>query len=221
MQLKSFDVIKEALALSGEPDQLILFYRKWASTYDKDVSNEQYCAPEFIADYFSEICDQTRIGKPEPPESIIDILDAGCGTGLVGLALQQKGYSTIDGCDLSHEMIELAKQTGSYRSLFGDADLNNLTTFKDNQYDAVVCCGVFTHGHIPPVALEELVRVTRKSGIIVISVRKSFYKSTDFQAVFDRLEKAGQIKKVSQIIGPYILEEGAYYLGFQVCKYCL
>ena len=51
--MKSFDVVKAALTLSGEPDQLIPFYRNWADAYDEDVSNEQYYAPEYIADYFS------------------------------------------------------------------------------------------------------------------------------------------------------------------------
>ena len=52
---ESWDIIKESHALSGEPDEIEQYYEKWAETYDKDVSNEQYCGPEYITDFFAEV----------------------------------------------------------------------------------------------------------------------------------------------------------------------
>ncbi len=51
------------------------------------------------------------------------ILDAGCGTGLVGIALKQKGYESVDGFDLSEEMIKVAAATGVYKSLNSGIDM--------------------------------------------------------------------------------------------------
>jgi 2-polyprenyl-3-methyl-5-hydroxy-6-metoxy-1,4-benzoquinol methylase len=209
----SWDIIKESHALSGEPDELEQYYEKWAQTYDKDVSSEQYCGPEYITDFFAEVAKKEDFNKEHFE---LNILDAGCGTGLVGVVLQQKGYQTIDGCDLSDKMVEIAQKTGAYQTLTGRVDLNQMLTFKAAQYDVILSCGVFTLGHVPPTALEELIRVTKPGGLIVMSTRKSYYDSTDFQAVSDHLIKEGKIKKVGHVFGPYIAEEGAHYWAFKV-----
>lgn len=46
-------------------------------------------------------------------------------------------------------------------------------------YDITACCCVF-NGHVRPQGLRELVRVTRPSGLITISARKSYMESTSF-----------------------------------------
>ncbi|MDQ6961632.1 MAG: hypothetical protein Q9M28_03755 [Mariprofundaceae bacterium] len=40
---------------------------------------------------------------------------------------------------------------------------------KNNQYDVTISCGVFTGGHVPPTSLEELIRVTKQEGLIILS----------------------------------------------------
>jgi len=211
---ESWDIIKESHALSGEPDELEQYYEKWAKTYDKDVSSEQYCGPEYITDFFAEVAKKEGFNKEHVE---LKILDAGCGTGLVGIVLQQKGYHTIDGCDLSDKMLDKAQKTGAYCYLTGGIDLNQMTAFKADQYDVILSCGVFTLGHVPPTALGELIRITKPGGLIVMSTRKSYYENTDFQKVCDRLENESQIKVVSHVVGPYIAEENAHYWAFRVC----
>lgn len=211
---ESWDLIKASHTLSGEPDELKQYYEKWARTYNKDVSNEQYSAPEYMTDFLAEVFKKEDYNQEHFD---LEILDAGCGTGLVGMVLQHKGYHKIDGCDLSEEMVEIAQQTGAYRSLIEGVDLNQMISFKTDQYDVILSCGVFTLGHVPPLALEELVRVTKPGGLIVINTRKSYYNSTDFQAVCDHLKQVGKIKMVGHVIGPYIAEEDAHYWAFKVC----
>ena len=45
------------------------------------------------------------------------ILDAGCGTGLVGEALSVLGYDPVIGCDLSQGMLDHAARRGGYADL--------------------------------------------------------------------------------------------------------
>ena len=45
------------------------------------------------------------------------ILDMGCGTGLVGQYLKEKGFDNIDGQDASQGMLENAKKKGAYKEL--------------------------------------------------------------------------------------------------------
>jgi len=46
----------------------------------------------------------------------IKILDAGCGTGLVGVELKKYNYLNIDGADLSKKLLDLVPK-GYYKKL--------------------------------------------------------------------------------------------------------
>ncbi|KAK3172324.1 hypothetical protein OEA41_005645 [Lepraria neglecta] len=85
-------------------------YDKWAATYNDEVRDEaqSYVAPVLVA--------QVALKSSNNPAKSV-ILDAGCGTGLVGQALAMAGAKAIDGLDLSPAMLTVANQTGSYRSL--------------------------------------------------------------------------------------------------------
>ena len=211
------DAIKQSMELNGDPSKLLQYYEQWARAYDGDVSSEGYCGPEFITNLLVSLpayCDLDLDTKNHD----LAILDAGCGTGLVGVALAQKGYHQIDGCDLSPAMVEKARTTGAYRNLKGNIDLtepNNMNP--DDHYDVVICCGTFTNGHLPPEALEELVRMAKPQGLVLVSTRKSYYDSTDFETVSTRLQQENKVKLLGRVMdAPYIAEEGAHYFVFIV-----
>ena len=216
--VSSFDAIKEAHTLSGQPEAIKQYYDRWSFYYNRDVANEEYCGPNYIAAYF-ELLPKQESSILNERDLEIEILDAGCGTGLVGAALHRQGYHNVDGFDLSHRMVEKASKTQAYRALNGGCDMTKpIEIYPDNCYDAAMSCGVFTLGHVPPMALEEMIRVTKPGGLVVVSTRKSYYDSTDFQAVCDRLQAENKVKLVSSIMdGPYLMEEGAHYWAFRVC----
>ncbi|EKV03255.1 methylase involved in ubiquinone/menaquinone biosynthesis [Leptolyngbya sp. PCC 7375] len=216
-ELSSFDAIKEAHTLLGDPENIRQYYEKWAKAYNQDVSNEMYSGPEYISVYFDMLPKQDSkfLNLRDPA---IKILDSGCGTGLVGVALRHRGYQHIDGFDLSQNMVREAESTQAYRTLTGNCDMTQrIVAYQDNSYDATISCGVFTLGHVPPTAIEEMIRVTKPGGLVVVSTRKSYYDSTDFQSVYKRLQTEKKVTLVSYIMdGPYIAEEGAHYWAFRV-----
>ncbi|NEN93028.1 MAG: class I SAM-dependent methyltransferase [Okeania sp. SIO3H1] len=216
---ESFDAIKGAHVLSGDAEKIQEYYDQWAAAYDSDVSNEEYIGPKYIADLLANLKGDNGLKAIDASNKNIEILDAGCGTGLVGIVLKQKGYHHVDGSDLSEGMVEKARSTGAYNVLESEIDLTKTNeAYEDNQYDATVCCGVFTLGHVPPTALSELIRITKPGGWVVVSTRKSYYDSTDFQEVCDRYQQEGKVKLVNHVKdGPYIAEEGAHYWAFAVC----
>lgn len=179
-------LLERAYALSGS-DEARALYDEWADSYDSDLSDDSqgYVAPETAAE---TVARTTGVDG--------EILDAGCGTGLVGVALAARGARTIDGVDLSPGMLEKAEQTGVYRRL-APADLSRALPVPADSYDVVVCVGTLTHGHVGPGAFGEFVRLTRPGGTIVATVLDDIWDSGGYRAEVDRLAQMALVEIVS------------------------
>ncbi|ESY63120.1 MULTISPECIES: class I SAM-dependent methyltransferase [Mesorhizobium] len=208
--------IKDSHALDSDADRLSHFYREWASSYDLDVGRDGYCGPMIVA----ELAGAVQTAYLASQRAAIAILDAGCGTGLVGVELERLGFRLIDGFDLSVEMAERARQTRVYRHVRGDVDLNErLSHHSSASYDITVSCGVFTLGHVRPDGLRELARVTRPNGFVIASTRKSYAVATSFEDEVQRLHDDGILVPAQRLNdGRYVAEEDAHYWVFQVPK---
>ncbi|ESY33154.1 type 11 methyltransferase [Mesorhizobium sp. LNJC384A00] len=206
--------IKDSHALDSDIGRLAQFYRGWASSYELDVGRDGYCGPMIVAELAGAVQTAYLAGE----RTAIAILDAGCGTGLVGVELKRLGYQLIDGFDLSREMAEKARQTRAYRHVRDDVDLNGpLSDYSSASYDITICCGVFTLGHVRPDGLRELARITRPNGFVLVSTRKSYAEATFFEDEVRRLQDAG-VLVTAQCLNDakYIADEGAHYWVFQV-----
>lgn len=104
-------------------------YDEWAETYDAELGHDDqgYIGPDVAADAL------VRVVGPGAT-----VLDAGCGTGLVGAALAARGRFDVDGVDISPGMLARAQAVGVYRRL-AVADLTRRLGVDDGAYDAVVC----------------------------------------------------------------------------------
>ena len=83
-------------------------YRDWAASYDDDV---------FGRLGFTGSARIAELLVAHLPDRSAPVLDLGCGTGAVGVRLAELGVTTIDGVDLSPEMLAIAERTGAYRTL--------------------------------------------------------------------------------------------------------
>ena len=92
----------------------------------------------------------------------IKVMDAGAGTGLVGVELHKFGFTTIDALDISPGMLNEAKKKNVYTKFIcaalGDQRIPEVET---GEYDVLICIGVFAIAHVPPVALTEMMRMVR------------------------------------------------------------
>ena len=107
------------------------------------------------------------------------ILDAGCGTGLVGSSLSTLGYINLDGLDFSLDMLKVAREKRVYKNLI-QADLNKKLKFDDAIYDAIICCGTFTRGHVGPDVLIELMRILKKRAPLACTINSSVWIEKEF-----------------------------------------
>lgn len=155
-------------------------YDEWAEKYDADtVDALGYVGPVIAAARLVEVVPNARL-----------VLDAGCGTGLAGVALRERLDATVDGVDLSDGMLARAASRGVYRSL-AKADLTGPLAFDDASYDAVLCVGTLTDGHVGPVAFDELVRVVRPGGVLVATVLDRVWESGGYRAHLDAMAGRG------------------------------
>lgn len=211
----SFTTIKESHSLNGDRENLIEFYRAWVHTYDADVRAQRYRAPGVVADIVAAMSDRLLRRSRDG----VRVLDAGCGTGLVGKVLAERGFTYVDGFDLSHQMIAAADLTGAYRTLRGGVDMNQPldATFPTDGYDVAVCCGVFTVGHVANDSLQQLIAAVRPRGVIVVSTRNSYLSGSGFTEYVDHVVRAGRVRlHERRSNAPYIDEEGASYWSFEV-----
>jgi SAM-dependent methyltransferase len=206
-KISSNEAIDAALRLDGDPQNVKQFYADWARTYDQDTGDSEYSGPAIAAKLLNQHLSDTRIR----------ILDAGCGTGQVGRKLQAHGYSHVDGFDLSPEMAELATATGAYQQVIGNIDMMRaIEDYPQADYDALLSIGVFTLGHVPPQALQVLVDMVRKDGLLVISTRSHYFEQTDYQQCVDALLADGQISQLQVVWdAPYNHDGDGHYWVFR------
>ena len=161
-------------------------YQDWAVQYDKD--NDDLLGTVSQPNAVDLLYNHTN-------DKNIEIVDIGCGTGLVGKFLQNKGYLYYDGLDISEEMLEIAKSRG-YRHL-SVGSLQNKLPYENDAYDAVFCVGVFTHGHVNSNGLDELIRITKKDGFIIFTINEGVYEDYQFDKKIPLMEKEGLIKVIN------------------------
>ena len=118
----------------------------------------------------------------------VPVLDVGAGTGLIAEVMNKKNTIDIDAIDISPEMLESAKSKNCYNKLL-EADLTKNLDIDNNYYGAIVSAGTFTHGHIGPNALDELLRVTKPSGLFVITIHSKVYVNQNFEQKFQDINE--------------------------------
>ncbi len=151
-----------------EPEDVRNEFDRISKNYDDDLLEKGYRAPGDTAEMLADLI---------PPET--RILDAGCGTGLVGLYLHRRGFRNITGLDFSGECLKEAGKKNAYTDLVNSSLIEKLP-FDDNTFGAVTCIGVFSRfGKAEILAiLDEFSRVCRKDGIILFSYREDWMKAS-------------------------------------------
>lgn len=184
--------------------ELMGAYKDWAADYDADTVGR--------FGYVAHIATAETLDRHLDRKDAL-ILDAGCGTGLVGQELAAKGYGQIDALDYSREMLDEAERKAVYRKHI-QADLSKPVDLPDNGYDAVVCTGTFTYGHVKANAFDELVRITRPAGVICFTIREGAYEDYGYRQRMIALEQQAAWELLEMHDTDYLKNEGV------TCKMC-
>jgi ubiquinone/menaquinone biosynthesis C-methylase UbiE len=190
-QLGEGEFLRRAYAIQST-DEARTLYDEWATSYDADLSAEQYAFPERAATALQQAVGSDLAG--------LTILDAGCGTGMVGLCLQRLGATHVVGVDISPGMLDVARKSGAYKDT-READLTKRLEFGDAEFYAVICVGTLTRGHVGPDVLDEFVRVVRNDGFVVATILGEIWESHGFRSKVDELAEHKVVVCRSEDVG--------------------
>lgn len=177
------------------PDEVAALYDGWAETYDAEMSVAGYRHPT--------IC--LALLARHLPRGSAPVLDAGAGTGLIGEWLAIVGYPHVEGLDISEGMLARAAAKNTYAALHRLA-LGEPLPFPDGHFAGIVSAGVFTTGHVGPEGLDELIRVCKPGGPIVLTVKNTLWLGR-FEARIEELERAGLVTRAEETT-PYVSMPG-------------
>jgi len=131
----------------------------FASSFDENLASLQYRAPQLIAE---------RLVRESAGNGTLDILDAGCGTGLCGPLVRSLARALV-GVDLSAAMVEKARARGGYDELIVE-ELCAFMSSRPGAFDVVISADTLVYFG----ALEEPLRgarsCLRSGGLLIFSV---------------------------------------------------
>lgn len=172
--------VKRLTAMSADETTLDI-YEDWAPTYESTMlADYGYVAPGIAVDAFEMVC----------PDRGARILDLGCGTGLVGVELAGRGYTTIDGLDIAPNMLAEARAKQVYGDLLS-GDMTGPLDLDGRIYDATIGVGCFGNGHVGPEHLLELIATVRPGGVLVFYLNGIPFEEDDYQSHYQSLQSAG------------------------------
>lgn len=153
------------------------YYDEFSKSYERHRRpNDADGYHALIDDLEVDLCARYATGR--------DILECGCGTGLILERLAEFARRAV-GIDLSPGMLELARSRGL------EVKEGSVTAlpFEDASFD--VTCSFKVLAHVPDIgrALAEMVRVTRPGGVVLAE----FYNPLSLRALAKRLGPAGKI----------------------------
>ena len=191
------------------PDDNRRLYAQWATTYETSfVDAKAYRYPKAIAEVFNDVVAPVK-----------RVLDIGTGTGLTGMYLSRlRPELVIDGMDISPEMLAQAKlklNDGSqvYRELY-ERDLTQHAPNENPPYEALFSSGTFTHGHLGPECIRNLLPLLENNGWLVIGVNNEHFEARGFADELKTLVAIGAIES-PEIVRIDVYEPGSVHFGDQ------
>lgn len=132
-----------------------------AHSFDHILGRLKYCCPALAGDYLDALA---------PSPGSLDVLDLGCGTGLVGERLKQVSR-ILTGVDLSSAMLDQAAAKQLYQHLY-KCDIADFLSSSEGVYDLVTCMDTFIYmGRLEEVLALIYLRL-KKGGRFIFSTEK-------------------------------------------------
>lgn len=141
-------------------DYIRALFDSFATGFDDSLGQLEYRAPQIIAHALTS----------RAPDAALDVLDAGCGTGLCGPLIRASCH-TLTGIDLSEKMLERARERGCYDELVV-AELCAFMRARPITFDAVVSADTLVYFGELREPLQAAYSTLRPNGLLLFTLEK-------------------------------------------------
>ncbi len=148
-------------------------FNKWASSYDFPLFQW------WMKKFHKPVLDKIDFSKKPK------ILDISCGTGELLTSISKKGTADLYGVDIAERMLSEAGKKLPDSAKLKKADVH-LLPFPNNTFDYVMSTEAFHHYYNQPLALKEMVRVTKPGGKVIVVDINFFLRLIHW--LFEKLE---------------------------------
>ncbi|MCX7384550.1 MAG: methyltransferase domain-containing protein [Alphaproteobacteria bacterium] len=166
-------LVSAAGLLPGEvrapPEYLETVFDGYAGRFEDHLIGLGYRVPGLVRDMLVE--DFSTLSGANPPASLGRVLDLGCGTGLVGLMINDLPMIDLTGIDLSAKMLEEARAKGIYATL-AHSDILAYLAGSTDQWDTVIGADVLCYFGNLEAVFHALRQRMRRGGRFVFSVEQ-------------------------------------------------
>eukprot|EP00057_Strongylocentrotus_purpuratus_P013825 XP_011668299.1 PREDICTED: Williams-Beuren syndrome chromosomal region 27 protein [Strongylocentrotus purpuratus] len=191
-----------AILGASNTDALEVMYDDVAERYDELTAAMKYDGDVLTVDALTRLV----------PNRDVRILDVGCGTGLVGQQLYDKGYRDIHGVDMSAGLLKVLEKKQIYSKLVkARFDPSTPLQYADGYFDVIISSGVFIPSHLTHTCLPEIIRLLKPGGLSLITTRKNVFDEEmagiKLKSSFASLTKDGVLEKISHEEIDYLTDE--------------
>ena len=130
----------------------------FANSFDNILGRLKYCGPQLVQEYLAGLT---------PAVAHLNVLDLGCGTGLVGEMLSPYAGKLV-GVDLSQAMLDQAAIKQVYHQLH-KADICDYLSASNDKYNLITCMDTFIYLGQLDELLAQIYRQLKPAGILIFS----------------------------------------------------
>lgn len=142
-------------------DYVKLLFDKFAASFEEQLGNLGYRTPDILGG-IAELADTAdRAGT-------LDVLDAGCGTGLAAPGLRRAAARLV-GVDISPRMLDKARAKGLYDELV-EMELEAFLNSRRRAFDLIVASDVFNYFGSLASVLDAAARALRPGGRLAFTL---------------------------------------------------
>jgi predicted TPR repeat methyltransferase len=200
---KSIAYIVDALSqnkplLIAPPDYIKSLFDSYADHYESHLLNAlDYKIPQLFND---------AVLRAIHPQTKLDILDLGCGTGLCGVVFKSSAKSLI-GVDLSQKMLDVAALKKCYDELIV-SDITSFLSNKHAQYDLILAGDTLVYLGELDQLFKSLYQALRNQGLFIFNTEIS--DDSDF-----RMSQSGRFLHNKKYIDRVSQKEGFKIIQYQ------
>jgi len=156
-------------------DKIVEQYNECSANYEKVYLTAGWHDPLKCAELAHELVGENA--------EHVKVIDFGCGTGLVGHYLAERGFKYVEGVDACPGMIEQASKKNVYAAIH-ELFLGKPETFPNKFYgafDIVTASGILAEGHLDCSVFDEMLLALKEGGHAIFATRTMYLSMYGYQ----------------------------------------